>query len=78
MLGALIRIAERWKSIRVTEFEGRQLSAVKTEPDQEYEVQVGLDRKPSKAASRKYPAAFRLNLSQRQAIREWTSHMMTS
>jgi hypothetical protein len=37
--GALIRAAERWKSIKVTEFERRQLSAVKKELDQEYEVQ---------------------------------------
>ena len=53
MFGALIRAAERWKSIKVTEFERRQLSAVKKELDQEYETQVSLDRKPSKAASRK-------------------------
>ena len=53
MFGALIRAAERWKSIKVTEFERRQLSAVKKELDQEYETQVGLDRKSSKAASRK-------------------------
>jgi putative transposase len=53
MFGALIRAAERWKSIKVTEFERRQLSAVKKELDQEYETQVGLDHKPSKAASPK-------------------------
>jgi transposase-like protein len=51
MFGALIRAAERWKSIKVTEFERRQLSAVKKEPDHEYEAQVDLDRKPSKAAT---------------------------
>ena len=49
--GALIRAADRWKSIKFTEFERRQLSAVKRELDQEYETQVGLDRKPSKAAA---------------------------
>ena len=38
MFGALIRAAERWKSIKVTEFERRQLSAVKKELDQEYEI----------------------------------------
>jgi putative transposase len=47
----LIRAAERWKSIKVTEFERRQLSAVEKELDQEYETQVGLDRKSSKAAA---------------------------
>jgi hypothetical protein len=51
MFGALIRAAERWKSIKVTEFERRQLAAVKKELDQEYEVQVDLNRKPSKAAA---------------------------
>jgi putative transposase len=53
MFGALIRAAERWKSIKVTEFERRQLSAVKKELDQEYEAQVGLDRNSSKDASHK-------------------------
>ncbi len=51
MFGALIRAVERRKSIPVTEFERRQLSAVKQELDQEYEVQVGLNRKPSKDAA---------------------------
>ena len=51
MFGALIRAAERWKSIKVTQFERRQLSAVKKELDQEYEVQVDLNRKPSKGAA---------------------------
>ena len=36
MFGALVRAAERWKSIKVIEFERRQLSAVKNELDQEY------------------------------------------
>jgi len=51
MFGALIRAAERWKSIKVTEFERRQLSAVRKELDQEYEAQVDLNRRPSKAAA---------------------------
>jgi ribosomal protein S13 len=51
MFGALIRAADRWKSVKVTEFERRQLAALKTELDQEYEVQVDLNRKPSKAAA---------------------------
>jgi putative transposase len=46
MFGALIRAAERWKSIKVSEFERRQLAAVKKELDQEYEAQVDLTRKP--------------------------------
>jgi putative transposase len=51
MFGALVRAADRWKSVKVTEFERRQLSTLKTELDQEYEVQVDLNRKPSKAAA---------------------------
>src|SRR5438045_9262567 len=42
MFGALIRAAERWRSIKVTEFEHRQITAVRKELDQEYETQVGL------------------------------------
>jgi putative transposase len=48
MFGALIRAAERWRSIKVTEFEHRQIAAVREELDQEYEAQVGLNAKPSK------------------------------
>src|SRR5215813_1981570 len=51
MFGALIRAAERWRSIKVTEFEHRQITAVRKELDQEYEIQVGLDAKPSKDGS---------------------------
>ena len=46
--GALIRAAERWRSIKVTEFERRQITAVRKELDQEYEAAVGLVAKPSK------------------------------
>jgi putative transposase len=35
MFGALIRAAERWRSIQVTEFEHRQITAVRKELDQE-------------------------------------------
>ena len=48
MFGALIRAAERWRSVKVTEFERRQIATVRNELDQEYEVAVGLDAKPSK------------------------------
>ena len=51
MFGALIRAAERWKSIKFTEFERRQMAAVKTELDQEYEAQVGLNRQSSKVTA---------------------------
>ena len=48
MFGALIRAAERWRSVKVSEFERRQLAAVRKELDQEYEAMAGLDAKPSK------------------------------
>jgi putative transposase len=51
MFGALVRAAERWRSIKVTELERRQLTAVKKDLDQEYEAQIGLVAKPSKAAA---------------------------
>jgi putative transposase len=48
MFGALIRAAERWRSIKITEFERRQLIAARKELDQEYETQIGLKPKLSK------------------------------
>ncbi len=51
MFGALIRAAERWRSIKVTEFEHRQITAVAKELDQEYEAQVGLKTQRSKDAA---------------------------
>ena len=40
MFGALIRAAERWRSLRFTEFELRQIAAVRKELDQEYEESI--------------------------------------
>jgi len=51
MFGALTRAAERWRSVKVTEFERRQLTAIRNELDQEYEAQVGLKMKSSKDAA---------------------------
>ena len=49
--GALIRAAERWRSVKVTEFEHRQLASVRKELNQEYETMIGLNAQPSKDAS---------------------------
>lgn len=49
--GALIRAAERWRSVKITEFERRQTAAVRKEFDLEYEAMVGLNAKPSKDAA---------------------------
>jgi transposase-like protein len=43
MFGAMTRAAERWRSIRITEFERRQLAALRHELDHDYEAAVGLD-----------------------------------
>ncbi len=40
MFGALIRAAERWRGLRFTEFELRQVAAVRKELDAEYEAKL--------------------------------------
>jgi putative transposase len=51
VFGALNRAAERWRAIKVTEFEHRQITAVRKELDQEYETQVGLKTQTSRDAA---------------------------
>jgi transposase-like protein len=60
MFGAMIRAAERWRAIKVTEFERRQMTALRKELDQEYKAEIGLDAKPSKdRAGQKIPSTAR-------------------
>ena len=40
MFGALIRAADRWRGLRFTEFELRQIAAVRKELDQEYQTSI--------------------------------------
>ena len=40
MFGALIRAAERWRGLRFTEFELRQIAAVRKDLDTEYETSI--------------------------------------
>jgi putative transposase len=40
MFGTLIRAAERWRGLRFTEFELRQIAAVRKELDAEYEAKL--------------------------------------
>jgi hypothetical protein len=62
MFGARSAPPNVGKRSRSTEFERRQLSAVKKELDYEYETQTTLDRKTSKAATQtKYPALLRVD-----------------
>jgi putative transposase len=51
MFGAMTRAAERWRSIRITEFERRQMAALRQELDQDYEATIDLDQTRSKPAS---------------------------
>jgi transposase-like protein len=48
MFGAMIRAAERWRNIRITEFERRQMTAVRKELDERYEAENGLAKPPSR------------------------------
>ena len=50
MFGAMTRAAERWRSIRVSEFERRQMAVLRQELDHDYEAAVGLDPTRSKPA----------------------------
>ena len=47
MFGAMIRAAERWRAVKFTEFERRQIAAVRQDLDQEYEARTGFKAKPS-------------------------------
>ena len=53
MYGAMIRVADRWRLIKITAFEHRQLDAVRTELDHEYEASTGLAKPTSKEATAK-------------------------
>jgi putative transposase len=50
MFGAMTRAAERWRSIRISEFERRQMAALRQELDQDYNAAVGLDATRSEPA----------------------------
>ncbi|MDX1489164.1 MAG: transposase, partial [Acidiferrobacterales bacterium] len=56
MFGAMIRAAKRWRAIKVSDFERRQMAAVRAELDQEYEARNGL-------AAKHQPDARRTKLS---------------
>ena len=52
MFGAMIRASERWRAIRVSELERRQMRAVREELNHEYEAPNGLDKTTSAPARR--------------------------
>jgi transposase-like protein len=55
MFGAMIRAAERWRAIKVTDFERRQMAAVRQELDQEYEAATSTS---AASSARSTPANF--------------------
>lgn len=59
MFGAMIRAAERWRAIRITDFERRQMAAVRRDLDNEYEARnavakpTSAENHPAKLSSKK-------------------------
>jgi putative transposase len=51
MFAAMTRAAERWRAIRITDFERRQMAALRQELDREYEAQTSLAKPTSKGTS---------------------------
>jgi putative transposase len=51
MFGAMTRAADRWRAIKFTDFERRQIAAARQELDQEYQAQIGKPAAPSAPAS---------------------------
>lgn len=58
MFGAMIRAAERWRAIRFTDFERRQIAAVRQDLDQEYQVQIA---QPVRSSAPQSPGRFSSN-----------------
>jgi hypothetical protein len=59
MFGAMIRAAERWRAIKVTDFERRQMVAVRQELDRAYETRNGLATKAVNADHAKLSSTSR-------------------
>jgi transposase-like protein len=49
MFAAMTRAAERWRAVKITDFERRQMAALRAELDHEYEAQTGLKQSASRA-----------------------------
>ena len=46
MFGAMIRAADRWRAIKFTDFERRQIAAVRADLDKEYQAQIDIPTRP--------------------------------
>ena len=55
MFGALVRAAERWRGLRFTEFELRQIAAVRKDLDAEYEATRSDRASQTRVSSRSAP-----------------------
>ncbi len=50
MCAAMTRAAERWRAVRITDFERRKMKVLRSELDQEYETRNGIQNRTSKEA----------------------------
>jgi putative transposase len=51
MFGAMTRAADRWRAIKFTDFERRQIAAIRQDLNQEYQTQIDKPAAPSAPAS---------------------------
>jgi len=51
MFGAMIRASERWRAVKISDFERRQMATLRAELDDEYEARNGLGKPASGDAS---------------------------
>ena len=58
MFTAMTRAAERWRAVKIADFDRRRLAAVRVDLDQEYEAQIGL---PKPTSNEKYPVKLSSN-----------------
>jgi hypothetical protein len=59
MFGAMIRAAEHWRAIKITDFRRRQMAAVKQELDPEYEAAIAHSRQHPRSTRRVQPSRNR-------------------
>ena len=52
IFAAMIRASERWRAIKIIDFERRQMTALRAELDHEYETETGLKPTTSKETAK--------------------------
>ncbi len=58
MFAAMTRAAERWRAVKIADFDRRRLAAVRVDLDQGYEAQIGL---PKPTLNEKHPVTLSSN-----------------